>query len=71
MGNPNFGGNRPVKDSVEHDIVITQYKLNMTISIDGFKLNTKFMDYHPDGIIYKILDYFGIEADVEYIIEDD
>ena len=56
---------------MEHKIVITRHKLKMTISIDGEKLNTKFMDYHPDGIVYKILRHFGIEADVEYIIMEE
>ena len=56
---------------MEHKIVITRHKLKMTIFIDGVKRNTLFMDYHPDGIVYKILDYFGIEADVEYIIMEE
>jgi len=56
---------------MEHKIVITRHKLKMTIFIDGVKLNTLFMDYHPDGIVYKILKHFGIEADVEYIIMEE
>jgi hypothetical protein len=63
--------NNKRNDDKEHRIVIERTKFKMSISIDGEKLNTRFMDYHPDGIVYKILNHFGIKADVEYIEDID
>jgi hypothetical protein len=56
---------------MKHDIVITENhesgRMVMQMEIDGNQLATKFMDSKADGLIYKILKYFDIDADITYI----